>query len=88
MKTIGFTNRERIMIGDEIGIFMEYLQNKLPEANYFSENSDTEDFRIKTINPTVSSIKSILSHDNKRKWEDQSERKNLKLALQNPYKRT
>jgi len=36
MKTINFTNRERIMIGDDSKIFIEYLQEKLPEANYFS----------------------------------------------------
>ena len=34
MKTIFFTNRERIMIGDNPIEYMTYLQKKLPAANY------------------------------------------------------
>lgn len=42
MKTIYFTNRERIMIGDNPIEFMTYLQKKLPAANYSDSNSDEE----------------------------------------------
>lgn len=34
MKTIFFTNRERIEIGDDHIQYMTYLQKKLPAANY------------------------------------------------------
>ena len=34
MKTIFFTNRERIEIGDDHIQYMTYLQKKLPGANY------------------------------------------------------
>ena len=34
MKTITFTNREKIMIGSDQDIFMTYLQKKLPLPNY------------------------------------------------------
>ena len=41
MRTIFFTNRERIMIGDNPIEFMTYLQKKLPGANY--SETDSED---------------------------------------------
>lgn len=34
MKTIFFTNRERIMIGNDHVKYMTYLQKKLPAASY------------------------------------------------------
>ena len=34
MKTIFFTNRERIEIGDDHIQYMTYLQKKLPGSNY------------------------------------------------------
>jgi hypothetical protein len=34
MKTITFTNREKIMMGTDQDIFMTYLQKKLPLSNY------------------------------------------------------
>ena len=40
MKTIFFTNRERIMIGDNPIEYMTYLQKKLPAANYTDERED------------------------------------------------
>lgn len=42
MKTIYFTNRERIMIGENPIEFMTYLQKKLPAANYSESGSDEE----------------------------------------------
>lgn len=56
MKTINFTNRERIMIGDDINVLIDYLANKLPESNYLSSSSDDEQFPI----PTVTSIGSNI----------------------------
>ncbi len=41
MKTIFFTNRERIEIGDDHIEYMTYLQKKLPGANY----TDPDEFR-------------------------------------------
>ena len=48
MKTIYFTNRERIMIGDNPIEFMTYLQKKLPAANYSEADSDDVVFQPET----------------------------------------
>ena len=34
MSTIGFTNRERLMISDDKSQFLEYLAHKLPPSDY------------------------------------------------------
>lgn len=47
MKTIFFTNRERIMIGDDTIEYMTYLQKKLPAANYI----DTFDVSVDQNKP-------------------------------------
>ena len=40
MKTIFFSNRERIMIGEDNNQYMSYLQKKLPPAAYSEDESD------------------------------------------------
>jgi hypothetical protein len=41
MKSINFTNRERIEMGEEISLFIEFLRKKLPQADY--EKTSTSD---------------------------------------------
>jgi len=43
MKTIFFTNRERIMIGEDPIEYMTYLQKKLPGANYSESHCSEEE---------------------------------------------
>ena len=42
MKTITFTNRERIEMGEELEVFVDYLAKKLPQADYESSDSGTD----------------------------------------------
>ena len=42
MKTIFFSNRERIMIGEDHVQYMNYLQKKLPGAAYTDDESDNK----------------------------------------------
>ena len=51
MRSINFTNRERIEMGDEISLFMDFLNKKLPQADYESYDSDND--RKKTKGSTI-----------------------------------
>lgn len=44
MSTIGFTNRERLMISDDKSQFLEYLAHKLPPSDY--GQSDVEQWKV------------------------------------------
>ena len=47
MRTIYFSNRERIMIGDDNIQYMNYLSKKLPPADYTDdESSNRNETRI------------------------------------------
>ena len=49
MKTIFFSNRERIMIGEDNNQYMSYLQKKLPPAAYSEDESDHKNETKHTI---------------------------------------
>ena len=40
MKTIGFSNRERIEMGEKVDVFIDFLAKKLPQPDY--ETCDSE----------------------------------------------
>ena len=42
MRTIFFSNRERIMIGEDNNQYMTYLQKKLPPPAYSEDESDNK----------------------------------------------
>jgi len=68
MKTINFTNRERIMIGDDINALIDYLDNKLPDSNYMSSCSEDEYYQNrKSAHPTITSICSTIEGQSERK---------------------
>ena len=50
MSTIGFTNRERIMISDDKNQFLEYLALKLPPSDYTYHKQDFKDAKLKGNN--------------------------------------
>jgi len=47
MKSINFTNRERIEMGEDITLFMEFLSKKLPQADYESDFSEDDQNKAK-----------------------------------------
>ena len=53
MRSINFTNRERIEMGDEISLFMDFLNKKLPQADY--ESYDSDDNHKKTKDSSIRS---------------------------------
>lgn len=62
MRSINFTNRERIEMGDEISLFMDFLNKKLPQADYESYDSDNNHKKTKGI-----SIRSDLKETQQNK---------------------
>ena len=56
MKTIGFSNRERIEIGDKVDMFIEFLSKKLPQSDYESSEPEVDH----QIDPAIKVVETAL----------------------------
>ena len=68
MKTIYFTNRERIMIGDDHIQYMTYLQKKLPGSRY-DISDELLDVRTEKKKPFETTKNRYLSQQHSDKYQ-------------------
>lgn len=65
MRSINFTNRERIEMGEDITLFMDFLNKKLPLADYESDLSEND--RNKAKGHSILSDKKNATHKSPKK---------------------